>query len=591
MKSSWWLKFSFFIFLLVASVAMVIPTAFNLNKDSWFPVKSKINLGLDLQGGLYMIMGIDFNRVYRDEVMIYLKRAQQYLKDQGHLVELGKVNLKDPKDPHQQLVILPGQDKNVIREKIKTNFASLIRLTGEDDNYLEYGIHSGVKNVIETQSVTKSIEVIRNRIDEFGVTEPEITSQGDDRIVIQLPGVKDIERAKSLIGKTAKLEFRLVNDEKPLSSLIELVKKAHDAGIKFQAGEQFSTYLYKLNEFLSKDLPQGYEITFQRTRRGQVNMGGDGSSGDEANKAKVNVGGEDDAPEERMPYLVEMVPSLSGEDLEDANVQINQEKNEPYVSMNFNNMGAKKFENVTASNVGKRLAVILDGNVYTAPVIQQRIGGGNAQITLGYGDFNQLLNQAKDIALVLRAGALPVQLDFEEQRVVGPSLGQDSIDSAVRAAFISCLFLFISTIIYYRFSGFIAVVTLLLNVIFSLACLISFEATLTLPGIAGIALTVGMAVDANILIYERIREEIRRGVNGLKAVQLGFENAFWTILDANVTTAMAGFCLLNFGTGPVRGFAVTLLIGIFVTVYTAYFVSKILFEIYMKRTDGKSVSV
>ena len=234
---------------------------------------------------------------------------------------------------------------------------------------------------------------------------------------------------------------------------------------------------------------------------------------------------------------------------------------------------------------------MLDGNIYTAPNIQTKIGGGRAQITLGSGNFNSLMQQARDIALVLRAGALPVQLDFQEQRSVGPSLGQDSIRKTSVAAFISCVVVFIFMMIYYRISGVIAVVTLLVNVLFILAGLVGLEATLTLPGIAGIALTVGMAVDGNIIIYERIREEIKKGMGYYKAVENGFGHAFWTILDANVTTAFAGLCLLQFGTGPVRGFAVTLLLGIVATVYSAYFLNNVLFELYMNKTEGQDLSI
>ena len=336
----------------------------------------------------------------------------------------------------------------------------------------------------------------------------------------------------------------------------------------FKKGDRFSLYVHQLNLFLKKEIPQGFELAFER----------------KTNKLTNEVISE-------IPYVVDSQPRLTGDDLQDARVQIDQQKNEPYVSMDFKSAGAKQFEEVTGANVGKRLAVILDGNVYTAPNIHQRIGGGRAQITLGTGNFNQLMSQARDIALVLRAGALPVQLDFLEQRTVGPSLGQDSIKKARIAGLIGCALVFIFILIYYRISGAIAIATLVLNILFILACLVGFEATLTLPGIAGIALTVGMAVDANIIIYERIREEVRKGVGYYKSVENGFQHAFWTIVDANITTALAGVCLLNFGTGPIRGFAVTLLIGIAATVYTAYFVGGLFFEFYMNKVQGQDLSI
>jgi protein-export membrane protein SecD len=260
--------------------------------------------------------------------------------------------------------------------------------------------------------------------------------------------------------------------------------------------------------------------------------------------------------------------------------------------MEFKPQGAKRFEEATGANIGRRMAVILDGNVYSAPVIQSKIGGGNAQITLGRGgDYNKLMKEAKDLALVLRAGALPVQLDFLEQRTVGPNLGSDSIAKAKVASYVGIGLVFIFALFYYKISGAIAVLTLVLNVLFTVAILVGMEATLTLPGIAGIALTVGIAIDANIIIYERIRDELRKGLSNMKAFEQGYANALWTVLDANITTIAAGFCLLNFGTGPIRGFAVTFIIGTIVTVYTAYYVSKIFFEFYMKKTNGSELSI
>ncbi|MFA7614328.1 MAG: protein translocase subunit SecD, partial [Candidatus Caldatribacteriota bacterium] len=256
----------------------------------------------------------------------------------------------------------------------------------------------------------------------------------------------------------------------------------------------------------------------------------------------------------------------------------------------FKTSGAKIFEQVTGANIGRRLAIVLDDNVYSAPVVQSKIAGGSAQITLGTGDYNTVMTEARDLALVLRAGALPVELVFEEQRIVGPSLGQDAIDKAEIAAAIGSVLVFIFMMGYYKMSGTIACITIVINVIFQLAILILLGATLSLPGIAGIALTVAMAVDGNIIIYERIREELRAGASPFESMKAGFDKAFWAILDANITTGLAGLCLLNFGTGPVRGFAVTLLIGIVTTVYTSYFASKVMFEWYVK-PEKKKLSI
>jgi len=550
------------------AIFVLIPTALNFDRESTYPVKSRLNLGLDLQGGLYMVLGIDFKKVYQDEVKGYARRMEFLLNDEGIKAQVGSLNKEIADDPYHTLIITNPAELEKAKDLVKKYFTSVVRLTHEEGNVLTYGLAKVTKTNIEEQSVSKSIEVIRNRIDEFGVTEPEIVSQGEDRIVVQLPGVKDIERAKELIGKTAKLEFKMVNDEVSPATIDGWIKKTEAAGINFKKGQRFSQYIQTVNEYLKKDIPAGYELAFEK----RVN--------------KLN-----NELTAKIPYLVDAAPQITGEALQDARVQIDQQKNEPYVSLNFKSAGAKAFEEVTGKNIGKRMAIILDGNVYSAPTIQARIGGGRAQITLGTGGYNKILKEARDLALVLRAGALPVQLDFLEQRTVGPNLGEDSIKRARTASLIGAALVFIFLLIYYKISGVVAIVTLVLNIIFVLGILVGFEATLTLPGIAGIALTIGMAVDANIIIYERIREEVRKGLGYYKAVEGGFAQAFWTILDANVTTALAGLCLLNFGTGPIKGFAVTLLIGIFCTIYTAYFVSKSLFEFYMNKVEGQELSI
>jgi protein-export membrane protein SecD len=558
MKTSWWLRFSALLVFVVLSILVLLPTVMHFDENGHYPIKTKINLGLDLQGGLYMIMGIDFKKVYRDEVKTYARKIEQVLKDQDIAM-----------DPKIELTLAKASDNEAAKKKIKEFFGGNVRITKDNGEKLEIALASIIKKQIEEQSVGKSIEVIRNRIDEFGVTEPEILAQGNDRIVVQLPGVRDIERAKELIGKTAKLEFKMVNDTIPPQTMMGWIEKANKAGITYKKGDRFSEYLKKMNDFLKADIPEGHELAFEK----KTNK----STGEETN----------------VPFVVESIAKITGDDLADARVQIDPQKNDPYVSMDFKTAGAKRFEEATGANIGRRMAVILDGNVYSAPVIQAKIGGGHAQITLGGGgvNFNKTMSEAKDLALVLRAGALPVQLDFLEQRTVGPNLGADSIEKTKVASIIGCALVFIFAIFYYRFSGVIAVVTLLLNVLFTIAILVAIDATLTLPGLAAIALTVGMAVDANIIVFEKIRDELRRGISNYKSYELGFASALWTVLDAHVTAAAAGFCLLNFGTGPIRGFAVTFLIGIVVTIYTAYYVSHLLFELYMDKTEGQVLSI
>lgn len=569
MARGWWLRFSFLIVLVLSSVTALTPTFFQLGETSQFPFKSKVNLGLDLQGGLYMVLGIDFQKVYRDEITNYLRKVQDTLKKEENIFsELGRLDVSDANDPKYSLSILNPSEITRARDKIKEYYAYPLRLTKQDGGNLTFGLGREFLKEIETSALSKSIEVIRNRIDEFGVTEPEIVSQGEDRIVVQLPGVKDINRAKDLIGKTAKLEFKFVNDDVGPETLDEWLKKVKEKGIEYKKGQRWSEYIGEVNRALIDDLPKGYEIAFEKTMNKNTNE-------------LTNV----------VPYLVDSSSSLSGEELQDAMVRIDQQENRPYVALDFKPQGAKIFEEITGNNIGKRLAIVLDGNVYSAPVVQGRIAGGSAQITLGAGDYNSTMTEARDLSLVLRAGALPVELVFEEQRVVGPSLGADAIDKAQFSALIGALIVLGFMCFYYKLAGVFATLTIIINVLFTLSCLILVEATLSLPGIAGIALTVGMAVDGNILIYERIKEEIAAGMTPFEAVRTGFEKAFWAIADANITTALAGLCLLNFGTGPVRGFAVTLLIGICTTVYTSYFVSKIFFEMYMGSGNRKKISI
>lgn len=568
MAKGWWFRCSFLVAMVLLAAFAVTPTLFNLSEKSSFPINRKINLGLDLQGGLYMVLGIDFNKVYRDEVVGYARKIQTVLKDAGIESTLGDADASNVRDPKHSIVITKESEVDAAKDKIREFFSYPLRLTADEGRTLTYGLGRDYIQEIESTALSKSIEVIRNRIDEFGVTEPEIVSQGSDRIVVQLPGVKDIDRAKDLIGKTAKLEFKFVNDEISPAALSDWMGKIKASGIEFKKGERFSNYVSQVNEALKADLPKGYEIAFAKTTNKNTNE-------------ITNL----------EPYLIESATSLTGEELQEATVRIDQEQNRPYVALDFKASGARIFEEITGANIGRRLAIVLDGNVFSAPVIQGRIAGGSAQITLGTGDYTTVMAEARDLALVLRAGALPVELIFEEQRIVGPSLGADAIEKAQVAGIIGACLVFAFMILYYKASGLIACITIVFNVMFTLSILIAVGATLSLPGIAGIALTVGMAVDGNIIIYERIREELRFGLTPYEAVTNGFNKAFWTILDANLTTALAGLCLLNFGTGPVRGFAVTLLIGIITTVYTSYFASKVFFDFYVGKSAKKSLSI
>ncbi|MFA5224547.1 MAG: protein translocase subunit SecD [Candidatus Omnitrophota bacterium] len=367
----------------------------------------------------------------------------------------------------------------------------------------------------------RAVEVIRNRIDEFGVRETSIQKQGEDEIVVQLPGVTDRERAIDIIGKTAMLEFKVVSDD-PV----------------------------KLKDALAGNIPAGYELKYTL--------------------------------DDNMPLLVEKKAALVGDTLTNAEVRFDQSQfNEPIVSLKFNAEGAKKFAEVTAANVGKSLAIVLDGKVQSAPRIREAIPSGEAVIT---GRFDA--DTAQDLALVLRVGALPAPMHIEEERTVGPLLGQDSINKGVKACLIGCALVFIFMFGYYLLAGFISDIALLLNLLIILgglgllpALFPGVSATLTLPGIAGIALSLGMAVDANVLINERIREELALGRNLRTAIGNGYSRAFSAIFDSNLTTLIAAFLLFQFGTGPIRGFAVTLTIGLLASMFTAIIVTRVIFEL------------
>ena len=391
---------------------------------------------------------------------------------------------------------------------------------------------SGLKKETAKDVTDRALEVIRNRIDALGVAEPLIQKAGEDRILIQLPGVKDPERAIEIIGRTALLEFKLVND---------------DPGL--------------LDKALSGEVPDGYEVAYlvQKDERGISREGS--------------------------PLLLEKKVELTGSGLKDAYVGIDN-NGLPEVRLEFNRKGAGRFAKITGANIEKRLAIVLDGKVFSAPVIRDRIPGGKAQIS---GRFT--MQEAKDLAIVLRAGALPAKLSIIQKRIVGPSLGRESIKKGTTSAILGAILVVLFMVIYYAASGMIANFALFINILIILAVLAFFKATLTLPGIAGIALTIGMAVDANVLIFERIREELKIRKMIRSSIDAGYEKALVTIVDSNLTTVIAGFVLFLFGTGPIKGFGLTLTIGILANIFTAVFVTKLIFDLICSRYKMKRMSI
>lgn len=444
------------------------------------------------------------------------------------------------------------QDERLKAQQSKDKIVSKILNLGLD---LQGGIHLLLeidetkldKNVNVQDALNRAIEIIRNRVDQFGVSEPFIAKQGEKWIVVQLPGVKDPQRAVELIGKTALLEFRLVENT---GALDKIATKARDMGLQLSE-------IYDQNRLLKKDfaglVPAGYEVL---------------------------------PGKEEGFYLVTSSPQITGAYLVDAKMQLGGQYNMPYVSLKFNPDGGRIFAAVTEANIEHRLAIVLDGVVQSAPNIKSRIPDGNAIIE---GNFTP--EDASALAIILRAGALPAPVRIIEDRTVGPSLGRDSIKAGITACAVGLLFVLLFMGIYYKFSGIIANLALVINFIILLALMSLFHSTLTLPGIAGIILSLGMAVDANVLILERIREELRMGKTVRVAIDMGYEKAFSAILDSNVTTLIAAAFLFQFGTGPVRGFAVTLFLGLIVSMYTAIVVTHQIYDAWLKERSVERLSI
>lgn len=495
-----------------------------------------IILGLDLQGGLHLVFEVQGDKaveIATDRIVASLPSEFEKKKVQASVARNGLSFSVTPNTPE-------------VRKVIEDAYP-ILTLTEEKGSAV-YRVSSKESQRIKDTATDQVLEVIRNRIDQFGVAEPIIHRQADNEIVVQLPGVKDPKRAVDIIGKTAILEFKIVNDESALAAELPAVV--------LQNEEQLV-----LDKVKGK-LPADSEIRFQRV----------------VNKETGVV--------TKRPYLLKKETLMTGDLLTEARLAIDQRFNEPYVSIVFNAIGAKQFEDITGRNVKKRLAIVLDGNVYSAPVIQEKIGGGSAQIT---GSFT--MDEAKDLAIVLRAGSLPAPVKTLQNVTVGPSLGRDSIEAGKVAGMVGTLLVVVFMIVYYRLSGVIADFALVLNIVLLIGAMAALNATLTMPGIAGIILAIGMAVDSNVLMFERMREEIRAGKTPRSAVEGGYQKAFWTIFDSHVTTLLTAAVLFQFGTGPIKGFAVTLSLGVAINLFTALIGTKTVFDIMHANKDVKRLSI
>ncbi|TDI82521.1 MAG: protein translocase subunit SecD [Caldithrix sp.] len=582
-----------------------------------------IKLGLDLQGGTYLVYEVDLPSLLES-----LSKQRDANFDAA--IEEVKSRVNTQNEDFFDALQAVFQEKDM---RLNRHFG----VRGDSDDKIIQDLKDQAEDAVE-----RTLEVLRNRIDQFGVSEPSITKQGADRIVVELAGVQDVERAKSIIGTTALLEFQMEAEPEVASAVlreINLVMKKQMAKDQGEDVETAAADSQKTPQKLRRDTEVSLEDVFGESSIFEETAGTDSSDAGSTvllhqeifqdrpfDALLANLGGDIGVPtknvrtverilnspgvREIMPndaeflflnkptrigeqeyyrlYMVKKEPEMTGRMIANANVQIGSQlrAGEAMVGMELTSEGAKIFSKVTGANIGKRMAIVLDGKIVSIPNIQERIPSGNAQIT---GMAN--MDEAKDLAIVLRAGALPAPIQVIQERTVGPSLGQDSIQKGTSSALAGLAVVVIFMVVYYRLSGLVADVALLLNIFIIMAVLAGFHATLTLPGVAGIILTIGMAVDANVLIFERIREELRHGKTVRAAIDNGYARAFKTIIDANVTTLLTALVLYQFGTGPIRGFALTLSIGILASMFTAIVVTRVIFDYFTNKMTMQKLSI
>ncbi|MDC3231430.1 protein translocase subunit SecD [Candidatus Pelagibacter sp.] len=505
------------IFITLISLFFIVIASSNFFKSNNGLLNKKINLGLDLQGGSYLLLEIDNDPVIEQKLQNLTVTIKNYFKDKNIKITNFKINEQtlffSTNKNFQQIVLDEFQAEDSKINPYYQRFKShQLDIKQEDESFKVSYSKQGIIN-LKTSSQDQALEIVRRRIDEIGTNEPNILKRGNDRILVELPGLDDPLRIKSLLGKTANLTFRFV------------------------------------------------------TKSNQDSFGVD--------KLEFEDGSEE--------VIVSKRIVLSGDNLLDAQPRMNSETNETVVTFSLDRVGAKRFGKATSNGIGKRLAIVLDGKIISAPVIRDTIATGSGQISGGF-----TFQSATDLALLLRSGALPAPLNIIEERTVGPDLGQDSIRAGMIALIIGFILVILFIFVKYKVFGAITNITLVLNLLILIGILTLFEATLTLPGIAGIILTVGMAVDANVLIFERIKEELKDEKNNLIAFDSGYVKSRTAILDANITTLLAAFILFFMGSGPIKGFSLTLGVGIFTTLFSVYFIARLLTVLYVsKNKDNK----
>lgn len=545
------------VFVLALGFYWMAPTLFPDKAGQWWMGSNKIVYGLDIQGGLHIVLAVDVEGVVKEAST----RLTDTLKDNlaEKKINASNISVVDPKIG--ELKIMTDNVEGV-KKYLDEYYPTELQIvdTGKDFVTLRY-LETYLNNYKE-RVVSQAIETVRNRIDEFGVSEPSITAQGKNRILVQLPGIKDSQRAKELINKTARLDFMMLNESIDSEQLKTWISEAEKKGDYNLGKLRYSDYVERLNADLKGKLPEKTVVYFMKDESAQTL---------EAGKIPVALQTSTDK-------------TLGGDTLKDAYVG-RGEYGDVVVHITFDAVGTGKFAKLTGDNVGKYMAIVLDKVVKSHPVIQSKIGEGRGVITMGGRgrDAQKVFDEAQLISTALRAGALPASLQQLEERTVGPTLGQDSIEKGKQAAIWGTILVLIFMILYYRVMGVIADVALTLNLLLTIAVLASLGATLTLPGIAGFALTAGMAVDANVLILERIRDELRRGSGIQTAIREGYNRAFSAIFDGHITTLATCIVLIYYGTGPVRGFGVSMTIGLIISMFTSVFVTRVVVDVLVGR--------
>ena len=607
MERGWWWKAALYGVVTVLAVLYLVPTLVPEEKQPRIirdHFQKKIQLGLDLQGGLHLVYAVNINKAVSDKVDRLSSEIEDRLRrDKG--VNDVNVNRTDDEKAGRFDIVLTFKnpaDQAKVDDQLLREYRKSLDLISRDPaaGVVRLRLDPDQIDEVRDYALRQGIETIRNRVDKLGVAEPTIIKKGTD-IIVELPGLKpaDFERIKNIIGRTAQLEFKIVDD-----GPTEYMKKIAAAVPKRDAKAPLSPTDIDVQPeaWTEEDTGKQHEDVYLRSKSrdalqkffasqtGDLAVPGDHEIGYEEMPAR-GENGEQTPDKLWRTYYLHKRAALTGEYLTNADQTWDQNTGRPEVSYEFDRQGAAISERLTGDNIGRKMAIILDDRIKTAPVIKSRIGS-RGRITLGsFGDPFALQEEAKEIVAVLRSGALPAPLTKSFETQVGPTMGRDAIKQAKLSMGVGAAAVILFMLIYYRMSGLIAVLAMMLNMVFMLAILAGFEASLTLPGIAGLVLTIGMAVDANIIIYERIREELRLGKSVRTAVDAGFARAFWTVFDAHVTNFVAGVVLYSYGSGPIRGFAVTLLVGIITNLFTSYWVSHWMFDALVGRRGAAKATL